>query len=167
MNHGLKILFAVCLALIGFNSGVAFGQDIRKDSQELNKEAYKELLNLDIEANELNIISEVLQLDEAEAAKFWPVFKEYDAELDSLDSARYQLLQDYVTNYTQMTDEKADELMAKSFEMESKRNDLNRKYYEKVKAVTSAVTAARFIQVESQIETLEKLQVQSMLPVME
>ena len=150
-----------------FQADLVFGQNVRTDSPELNKQAYADLLKLDIEANELNVVSEVLQLDDAEAQKFWPVFKEYDAELDSLDSTRYQLINDYVKNYTQMTDEKANELVTKSFELEGKRNDLNRKYYEKMKAATSAITAARFFQVENQIETLEKLQVQSMLPVME
>jgi hypothetical protein len=167
MNLRLKTIFAVCFVLISFPFIFAYGQTIRKDSQELNKQAYVELLKIDIEANEINVISEVLQLDETDAGKFWPVFKEYDAELDSLDVTRYQLIQDYVKNYTQMTDEKANELIMSSFELEGKRNDLKKKYYEKMKAATSAITAARFFQIENQIETVEKLQVQSMLPVME
>ena len=167
MDYMPRTIFAVCVFLISFTSSLVFGQNVRTDSQELNKQAYAELLKLDIEANELTVVSEVLQLDDAEAQKFWPVFKEYDAELDGLDSTQYQLVQDYVKNYTQLTDEKANELVMKSFELEGKRIDLKRKYYEKMKAATSALTAARFFQVENQIETLERLQVQSMLPVIE
>ena len=167
MHHRLKRIFGVLFVVIGFSSTVVFGQDIREDSQELNKQAYVALLNLDIEANELKVVSEVLQLDDAEAGKFWPVFKEYDAELDNLDAIRIQLMRDYIKNYAQMTDEKANDLAMRSFELQGQRNDLKRKYYEKMKAATSAITAARFFQVENQIETLENLQVQSMLPVME
>lgn len=167
MDRRLKTLFVFCFVLIIFPFLCAYGQTIQENSKELNKRAYIELLNIDIEANEINVISEVLQLDETEAGKFWPVFKEYDAELDRLDTSRYQVIQDYVKNYIQMTNEKANELITKSFELEGKRNELKKKYYEKMKAATSAITAARFFQIENQIETVEKLQVQSMLPVIE
>jgi hypothetical protein len=49
-------------------------------------------------------------LDIDDAAKFWPIYSEYDAELTKLNNMRVENIEDYARNYSQMTDEKADEL---------------------------------------------------------
>jgi hypothetical protein len=110
------------------------------------------------------IVKVILQLSEADAAKFWPIYKEYDAERAKLDKAEAELIQDYAKAYETISNEKAEELLNKSFKIDAQRVELAKKYFNKVKAATSATTAAKFIEVEKQLEDVAGLQAASVLP---
>jgi vacuolar-type H+-ATPase subunit D/Vma8 len=66
-----------------------------------------------------------------------------------------------------MTDEKADELAKRMLELDESRLELRKKYYGKLKKALSPVLAARFTQVEDQIEKLLDLQIDASLPIIE
>ncbi len=111
------------------------------------------------------IMGAVMQLTTDEAAKFWPIYSEYDAELTKVNDLRVQNIQDYAQNYTQMTDDKADELIQKALDYQKQRSELLAKYYLRMKQSLGAITAARFIQVEHQLLLIIDLQIASSLPV--
>jgi hypothetical protein len=75
------------------------------------------------------------------------------------------LIKDYTEHYTTLSDEKARELAAGVLDLEHKRTDLKKKYFDQFADALSAKTAARFFQVENQLLMLLDLQVASMLPV--
>ena len=64
-----------------------------------------------------------------------------------------------------MTDATADALATKALDLESRRQDMKRRYYERFKQALSAVTAARFLQVEHQLLLLIDLQISAALPI--
>jgi hypothetical protein len=107
----------------------------------------------------------VMQLNAADAAKFWPIYNEYDAELRKLNDSRVANIQEYARTYPDMTDEKADELIQKAMLYRKQRSDLLAKYYARVKDSLGAITAARFVQVEDQLLLLIDLQIDSSLPI--
>ena len=72
---------------------------------------------------------------------------------------------EYVQNYNQMTDEKADELIQKSMEFRKQRAELLANTYGKVKQALGAGTASRFAQIEDQLLLLIDLQIASSLPI--
>jgi hypothetical protein len=74
-------------------------------------------------------------------------------------------IEEYARTYTQMTDEKADELIQKAMAYQNQRSQLLAKYYDRVKQALGGITAARFIQVEHQLLLLIDLQIASSLPV--
>jgi methanogenic corrinoid protein MtbC1 len=104
-------------------------------------------------------------LSAEDAAKFWPIYSEYDVVLTKLNDQRVANIKEYAQNYNQMTDEKADELIRKSMEFRKQRAELLANTYEKVKQALGATTAARFIVVEDQLLLLIDLQIVSSLPV--
>jgi len=53
-------------------------------SKELNTEAYVELLRADVQAKRREVIKEGMQLDEKQAAAFWPLYEEYAGEQKKL-----------------------------------------------------------------------------------
>jgi hypothetical protein len=107
----------------------------------------------------------VMQLSAADAAKFWPIYKEYDAELNKLNDLRVANIQEYARTYGQMTDEKADELIQNGLKYRKQRSELLTKYYDHVKRELGATTAARFVQVEDQLLLIIDLQIDSSLPI--
>jgi hypothetical protein len=132
--------------------------------KEQNTKAYVLLLSSDVDSKREAIVKVILQLSEADAAKFWPIYKEYEAERAKLDSAEAELIQEYATAYQNISNDKADEILGKSFKIDAQRVELKKKYFGKVKSATSATTAAKFIEVENQLEDIAGLQAASVLP---
>ena len=138
---------------------------VKSDSQELNLRAYVELLRTDVQKSKAQIMGAVMQLDSDDATKFWPVYKQFEADLSKIGDQVVALIKEYAANYEKMTPSVADGLATKLLSLEQQRNELKRKYYQKMKAATDAITAMRFLQVENQLERVVDLQVASQLPV--
>jgi flagellar biosynthesis chaperone FliJ len=134
-------------------------------SQELNIQAYIKLLREDVNKEKSQIVAEVMQFDASDAAIFWPIYKDFQGDLAKVGDQIVDLVKTYVTNYGSMTNEVADSLANKLLDIEQQRNELKRKYYERFKAALDPITAARFLQVENQLERVIDLQIASQLPV--
>jgi hypothetical protein len=133
--------------------------------QSLNTQEYITLLRKNVRGEKAKLMGAVMLLDADDAARFWPIYKEYDGELAKLNDMRVSNIHDYAENYMQMTDGKADELVRNAFDFQKQRDELLAKYYGKVKDSLGAVTAARFVQVEHQLLLIIDLQIASELPV--
>ncbi|MGB2634465.1 MAG: hypothetical protein WAM58_11070 [Candidatus Acidiferrum sp.] len=130
-----------------------------------NMDAYIKLLRKDVRSQKSEVMSEVMQLDPDQAAKFWPIYRDYDAELSKVNDLRIANIKEYADSYNQMTDAKADELIHSSMAYQKQRAELLAKYYDRMKQEMGAITAARFVQVEYQMLLIIDLQIMSSLPV--
>ena len=136
--------------------------DTQKNIQE-----YIELMRSDVRQRKAEALAAVMQLSAADAAKFWPIYAEYDAELTKLNDLRVANIQEYARAYDQMTNEKADELIQKALAYRKQRAELVAKYYDRVKQALGATTAARFFQIEDQLLSIIDLQIDSSLPIVD
>lgn len=134
-------------------------------AKELNVEEYIALLRKDVRSQKSAVMSAVMQLDPDQAAKFWPIYRDYDAELAKVNDLRVANIKEYAQTYNQLTDTKADELVQNALSYQKQRMDLLAKYYDLMKQSLGAVTAARFVQVEYQLLLIIDLQIDSSLPV--
>lgn len=135
------------------------------EDQKKNIQAYVELMRADVRDQKAEIMGSVMQLNIDDAAKFWPIYSEYDAELTKVNNLRVHNITEYADNYSQMTDEKADELIQSTFDYQKQRAELLTKYYGRVKEALGAITAARFLMVEHQLLLIIDLQIASSLPI--
>jgi predicted ribosome quality control (RQC) complex YloA/Tae2 family protein len=142
-------------------------QSTATDAKEKNIQEYIELMRSNVRDEKAEIMGAVMQLSIDDAAKFWPIYSEYDAELSKLNNLRVANIEDYARNYSQMTDEKADELIQRSLDYQKQRGELLAKYYQIMKQSLGAVTAARFLQVEHQLLLIIDLQIASSLPIVQ
>ena len=131
-----------------------------------NTEKYLELLRSDLRTGKTQLQTEALQLTDADAAKFWPIQREYEGELAKIGDQRIQLIKDYAAAYTNLTPDAAKSLTDRAFKLESSRLSLLKKYTGKISKAVSPATAARFAQVEAVVNSLIDLQVRSELPLM-
>ena len=135
------------------------------DDQQKNTDAYIALMRRDVRQEKSEIMGAVMTLNAQDAAKFWPIYSAYDAELIKLNDQRVANIKEYARTYNQMTDDKADELIQKSMAYQKQRAELLAKAYGQVKDALGAITAARFAQVEHQLLLLIDLQIAASLPV--
>jgi len=134
------------------------------DTQKTNVKQYIELLGSDVQAEKAQIMGAVLQLNKEEADKFWPIYDEYEAELSKVNNQRTQNIQDYASSYNQLSDDKANGLVKAELDSMKQRTELVNKYHERIKGSLGAVNAARFFEIDNQLNSIIDLQIDSSLP---
>ena len=149
----MKKVFGILAVL--FLPSVAQGQDV---------DSYIELLRADVRAQKVAILGQAMNLSEDEASVFWPIQREYEVELAKLYDERVALIRAYTETYESMSDEKAEELTGWLLRLERQRTDLKEKYFERFAEDVSPTVAARFLQIENQINMLIDLQISASLP---
>ena len=161
----LGIAAAAALLLTAHTASAQAAARAVDDTREQNLLAYVELLRSDLRTAKVAIITDVMQFTEAEDATFWPIYRQYEVELASINDSRLALIRDYALAYDTLTDATADKLALGALQLESRRQTLKSTYYERFKTALSPKTAARFLQVENQILLLLDLQIAASLPI--
>jgi len=136
-----------------------------QSAEQQNIQEYIELLRTDVRKSKSQVMGAVMALDADQATKFWPIYKEYSAELDKINDLRVANIQEYAREYGRLTDDQADALIKKAMEYHKQRTDLLANYYERMRQSLGGVTAARFVQVENQLLLLIDLEINAQLPV--
>jgi len=134
------------------------------EGEEQNLDQLIELMRKDVRAEKADIVAKTMELDAEEAALFWPVYKQYEAELKVLGDERLAIITDYADNVDTLTDEKAKDLITRAIAVEGKEHSLKTRYLDQFLAVLPAKVVARFFQVEARINNLIDLELSSQIP---
>ncbi len=118
------------------------------DPSQASSDDFVELLRKDIRSQKKQIIAENMQLSDAEAEKFWPVYDQYAAELSKIYDGKLALLKDYANNYSSMTGEQAESYIRKRAGVEQQIMQLRLKYIPAFRKVLSGRETALFYQID-------------------
>ncbi len=127
-------------------------------------DTYLELLKSDIKNKKKTVVAVAMNLNELQEEKFWPIYKEFETEWDKLADVRIGIIKEYAANFETLTDEVADDLVQKSYDLQEDKLDVEKKYYGKVKDQLGAKQAGKFMQVISRLNMLIDIQVAAELP---
>ena len=108
-----------------------------------------------------------LALTEAEAAKFWPVYDKYIAELTRINNAKYGLIQEYSEKFGSYTDKQATDFIRRWLDVDIRASQLRSKYVPIVGKVLPGVKAASFFQIDRRLAMLVNLGLASQLPILQ
>ncbi len=163
----MKRFYSIAPILLLVLGAPAFAQSAagtQTPTQESNLRSYTELLRSDLRNNKITAVTLVMQLNDADGAKFWPIYREYEGELSKLGDQRLALIKNYADHYDTLTEKDAHDIATSALDLEGKRTALRKKYFQRIEKALSAKTAARFFQVDNQFMMLVDLQVSSALP---
>jgi hypothetical protein len=146
-----KTFCLIVLALFGFGAMAQSGDELAQIRQILGKEK-KEL------------IKGFMNLNEADAAKFWPLYDEYSEKRKSLADDRINILKDYANQYIGITNDQAKALGKRYFKNESSILKLQEKYFNKLSKSVSPLKAMQFMQAENYIQTTLRSALQDAIP---
>ena len=152
-----KTIVSLCL-LVGMSVVALQAQT------EISTNALIELIRSDVRTQKVAIIGQAMNFAEGQDEKFWPIYKEYDAELVKLGDSYVAILKDYAKNYESMTEEKAAQLTQATLNIHQKRLDLKTKYHKRLAIEMSPIVAARFLQIDNQLGIIIDLQIASEVP---
>ncbi|HSY73336.1 MAG TPA: hypothetical protein VK798_13870 [Alloacidobacterium sp.] len=163
MKRNLIGCIVIALPLL-VGQSLSAQEEQQASDQELNMQAYELLLRGDVSAKREAIVTQIMALSDSDAKVFWPIYREYEAERAKLDDAEAQVTNDYVKDYQTLSEDEADQLQNKTFDLEAKRAELRKKYFGIMKKALSAPTAARFFEADSQMQNIVDLQMSAKLP---
>ncbi len=123
-----------------------------------------ELVRSDMRTQAQTIMTAAMQLSNDDAEKFWPVYREYELERSKWGDQRLAFIKSYAEQYESITDEAAKQLADEWFKLHENRLKLWKNYYKKFEKEISSSVAARFIQVENQLNMILDIQIAQELP---
>ena len=129
-----------------------------------NVDDFIQLLKSDVQKDKTTIITQVMKFTDDQSKVFWPIYNDYSNELMKLSDKRVANIKDFAANYDSLKEEKANQLMENAFSFQSDRLDLNEKYYNKFADALGAIVAAKYMQLEYEIQLIIDLSVNSSLP---
>jgi Spy/CpxP family protein refolding chaperone len=118
------------------------------NGSQASPDDFVDLLRKDKRSQKKQIIAENLELSDAEAEKFWPVYNQYAAELSKIYDVKLALLNDYADSYNTMTGEQAENYIRKRAEVEQSIMQLRLKYMPAFRKVLSGRETALFYQLD-------------------
>ena len=117
-----------------------------------------------VRADKKLLVAANMDLTEAEAAKFWPVYDAYQVDLGKLARRTATLIQDYAGHYEAMTDQAADKLLTDMISIDKDRVDLMVAYRPKFAATVTAAKVARYYQIENKIRAIITYELADAIP---
>lgn len=152
-------LFRIALiAGILFSAGSVLAQGMSNDTMEA--------LKAKVKADKKLVVSANLNLTDAEAKAFWPVYDSYQKDLAGINQRVGKLIMSYADAYNNNTldDAKAKALLEEAVEIEGAQAALNKSYLPKVEKVLPMKKAAVYYQIESKIRALVRYDLASQIP---
>ena len=119
-----------------------------------------------VRADKKLLVAENMQLTEAEAKAFWPVYNQYQDELFLLRARTAKLIKDFADAYEKMTNETAKELMDEYITIETLGPKLRQAYLPKFREVLPETKVVRYYQIENKIQAALFYELAANIPLM-
>ena len=119
-----------------------------------------------VKADKKLLVAQNMDLTDAESAKFWPLYEEYQRELDQLNQRLAGTITDYADAYRKgpIPDETAAKLLDEALTVEEGEVALKKSYAGKFGGVLPATKVARYLQIETKIRSLLRLDLARNIP---
>jgi Spy/CpxP family protein refolding chaperone len=128
-----------------------------------------DILREKLEADKKLVVAENMVLTESQAQAFWPIYDEYQAELQTINQRLARLILDYaeVYNTGAVTDAQAKPLLDEFIAVQEAEVALQKKYAARLSGVISTKEAARYLQIENKIRSVIKFDLAANVPLVE
>jgi hypothetical protein len=128
-----------------------------------------ELLRQKMKADKKLVVGANLELTESEAQRFWPLYEDYQRDLQKINQRIVALIERYAADYRNksLTDEKAKPLIDEAVSIEQAEAQLKKTYVPKLSKVLPAKKVARYMQIENKIRAIVKYDLASAVPLVQ
>jgi hypothetical protein len=110
------------------------------------------------------VVAANLGLTEEEGRAFWPVYRDYRAELEKLADRVSNLIVDYAKNCDTMTDAQAKTMITEYLVVQKEEAAAKQSWLRKFEKVLPARKVARFYQIDNKLDLLVRLAVAQDVP---
>jgi len=158
MDFIFKLMgIAAAALLLGF-IGFAAAEDKPADNMQILRDKIKADKKLLVAAN--------MDLTESEAKSFWPIYEQYQKDLQKINERMVKVLEGYADDYRShsLTDEKARKLIDDALAIDKMEAELKKIYAPKLEKALPAKKVVRYLQIENKIRAVVKYDIASGVP---
>jgi Spy/CpxP family protein refolding chaperone len=148
-------LVALCMA-----AHPAAGQGTPAPRDHAAADAVREAARVD----KRGLVERNMELTEKEAKAFWPLYDEYQKELDRIVKRQNRAVLDYVNGMSTMTEENARRIAREVVSADVEEVKLREKSLRKFSSVLPARKAVRYIQIENKLRSLNRFDMAEKIP---
>jgi hypothetical protein len=117
-----------------------------------------QILRDKIKADKKLVVATNMELTESEAKDFWPIYDQYQRDLQKINQRIANVLEGYAADFRgkSLTDEKAKKLIEEAVAIEQAEANLKSTYAPKLSKVLPVKKVARYLQIENKIRAVVK-----------
>jgi hypothetical protein len=154
-------LFVMLLLLVASGGiGIAFAQE--KAASDINMQ----ILRDKVKADKKLLVADSMELTDAEARGFWPIYESYQKDLQALDERLMKTIQNYADAYNNnnLTDQTAKQLSDEVIAIDEGEVKMRKAYSVKLAGVLPGRKAALYLQIENNIRALLRYELAAEIP---
>jgi hypothetical protein len=128
-----------------------------------------EIIHEKLKADKKLIVAKYMELTESEAKKFWPVYDDYQKDLQRSNERLLNLLESYAADYKNksLSDEKATKLLDDWIALERDEGKRRGAFAPKVLEALPPKKAARYLQIENEYRILLRYDLAATVPLVQ
>ena len=123
-----------------------------------------QMLRQEVGKDRREIVKANMLLTNSEAARFWPLYDEYRAEMNKIGDKRVKLITDFAANRDSMSEDEGLRLLKERLDIEKEKNDVRGDYVKKFNKELSARTTARFFQIDQKLDAAVEAALAARIP---
>ena len=140
------------------------GQAQAQEATQMNMEILKEK----VKADKKLLVATNMNLTDAEAKSFWPLYDGYQKELEQINQQLIATVTTYADAYNagkgEISNDTAKKLLAEVLAVEESEVKLRQSYAAKLGKVLPATKVARYLQIELKIRAIVKFELAAQIP---
>jgi len=148
----VKISFSVVMAvmILGLPTLGLAAQDKPADNMQILRDKIK--------ADKKLVVATNMELTESEAKQFWPIYDEYQKDLQKINRRIASVLESYAADFRNksLTDDKAKKLIDEANAIEQAEVNLKSTFAPKLSKALPTIKVARYLQIENKIRAVVK-----------
>jgi Spy/CpxP family protein refolding chaperone len=158
----MHILTSLFLAAALFAAAPALAQDAGGAAKDMNVE----ILMQKIKADKKLLVASNMELTDAEAKNFWPLYDAYQKELEKINQNLGKTIKDYAEAFNKgpISNDTAKKLLNEALSAQEAEVKLKRTYADKIGKVLPASKTARYIQIENKIRAIVNVELAGQIP---
>jgi hypothetical protein len=135
-----------------------------QEATQMNMEILKEK----VKADKKLVVAANMNLNDAEAKNFWPLYEGYQKELEQINQRLGATINAYAQEFNagkgEISDDQAKKLLAEALAVEESEVKLRQSYAAKLGKVMPATKVARYLQIENKIRAMIKFELAAQIP---
>ena len=150
---------AMAVVLFGF-APHSVAQDKPADNMQILRDKLR--------ADKKLVVATNMELTESEAKGFWPIYDQYQKDLQKINQRLANLLESYADDFRgkSLTDDKAKKLINEATAIDQAEANLKGTYAPKLSKVLPVRKVVRYLQIENKIRAVVKYDIASGVPLM-
>jgi hypothetical protein len=144
-------------ALVGV-APLAMSQDKPADNMQILRDK--------IRADKKLVVAMNMELTDSEAKAFWPIYEQYQKDLQKLNQGIADMLESYADDFSgkSLTDDKAKKLIDQALAIDRAEANLKSTYAPKLSKVLPARKVMRYLQIENKIRAVVRYDIAQGVP---